>query len=117
MSDCDIQVSVSGNNNLDVTVEESNTGVKSRLNTQQKAINIETGEDLAIDILGGVRHVVAPTLDGQVVVQQTVVQTNMIGVPLFIQDDAPSYDEGNYMWIQTNYLEAGACTMWIEDGS
>lgn len=42
----------------------------------------------------------------------------MTGVPLYIQDDAPTVDPGTkYMWIQTNYGEPGGFTFWFDDGA
>lgn len=38
---------------------------------------------------------------------------NVTGVPLFVQDSAPSYAAGPYIWFDTSL----AFTMWVEDGA
>ena len=45
------------------------------------------------------------------------VTINSAGLPLFIQDAAPTpTPTTKYLWIQTNYLVAGGLTIWIENG-
>lgn len=43
--------------------------------------------------------------------------TSNEGVPLFVQDNAPVTESATYMWVQTNYLEPGGITFWVEDGT
>lgn len=37
--------------------------------------------------------------------------------PVFIQDNQPVTTSQKYLWVQTNFIEPGGLTLWVEDGT